>query len=134
MSTPTAHIGDQKYVALTTRKKSGEVVTSPVWIARLSDGSVGFTTEVQSGKAKRIRNFPEVTLQPCTARGKLLPGSSAVTATATVLVGDDTEPVRVAIAAKYGLAFKLIGLASFLRHRVFRKPAPERGAIRMELT
>ena len=84
-----SNIADEKYVVLTTTKKNGQTVPTPVWIAPLPDGSLGFTTELTSGKVKRIRNFPDVTLQASNVRGVVKPGSSPVTARASVLTGDD---------------------------------------------
>jgi hypothetical protein len=37
-------LADEKYLALTTFKRDGTAVTSPVWAAPLSDGKIGFWT------------------------------------------------------------------------------------------
>ncbi|MFN8023534.1 MAG: PPOX class F420-dependent oxidoreductase [Acidimicrobiales bacterium] len=128
-----ANIADEKYVVLTTTKKNGQTVPTAVWIAALPDGSLGFTTELTSGKVKRIRNFPEVTLQPSNARGVVKPGSSPITARASVLTGDEVTPVETAIKAKYGFMVTLIGVTYSIR-KLFKRsdPAP-RAAIRLEL-
>lgn len=104
-----------RYVSITTRKRSGETVSSPVWIAPLGDGRLGFTTGGASGKVKRIRNFPDVELQPCDARGRVLPGSRAVLATARVVEGAALEPVEAAIRRKYGWQFALINAVGTVR-------------------
>jgi PPOX class probable F420-dependent enzyme len=132
MSTEAA-IGHEKYVALTTRKRNGDTVTSPVWIASLADGAVGFTTELTSGKVKRMRNFPEVTLQPCSARGVVKEGSSVVQGRATVLEGDACTPVEDAIKAKYGFMVTAIGWLYSARQFVTRKPGAPRAAVHIEL-
>eukprot|EP01041_Mallomonas_annulata_P039253 gene39252-62897_t len=80
-STPMAAthaIASEKYVSLSTRKKNGDLVATPVWIAPLADGALGFTTDLTSAKVKRIRNFADVTLQPCTARGAVKEGTVPV--------------------------------------------------------
>ena len=102
-------IADEKYVSLTTYRRTGEAVSSPVWIAALADGTAGFTTDLDSGKVKRIRNNPKVCLRPCTMRGKVAPGAEEVAATATILTDTDMAPVRRAIIKKYGLIGKVIG-------------------------
>ena len=79
-------ITDEKYVLLTTFRKNGDAVPSPVWIVALPDGTAGFTTEATSGKVKRIGNNSSVTLQPCSMRGTVHPGSTVVNATAEVLL------------------------------------------------
>jgi len=104
-----------RYVSITTRKRNGETVSSPVWIAPLGDGRLGFTTGGGSGKVKRIRNFPDVVLQPCDARGRVLPGSHAVLATARVVEGAAFEPVGAAIRRKYGWQFTLINAVGTVR-------------------
>ena len=94
-------ISSAKYVSLVTFRRSGEAVASPVWIAPLADGTAGFTTEAASGKVKRIANNPAVTLQACSARGKLDDTAPIVSATATVVRGAAHKAVHDAIRAKY---------------------------------
>ncbi len=55
-------IADQRYVLLTTFRKDGSPVRTPVWIAPLSDNEVCFTTSGGAGKVKRINRTARVTL------------------------------------------------------------------------
>jgi PPOX class probable F420-dependent enzyme len=103
-------LGAAKYVSITTRKRNGDTVSSPVWIAPLGDGRYGFTTGSTSGKVKRVRNFPDVELRPCDARGRVQAGAVAVLATARVVTGDAFAPVEAAVRKKYGVQFQLIHL------------------------
>ena len=103
-------ISDEKYVALTTYKRSGEGRTVPVWIAELGDGTVGFTTASSSWKVKRIRNDGRVVLQPSDSKGKPKPGTDQVQGTAVVVDGADFERVEARIKAKYGIQFTMITL------------------------
>ena len=128
-----SNIADEKYVVLTTTKKNGQTVPTPVWIAPLADGSLGFTTELTSGNVKRIRNFPDVTLQASNVRGVVKPGSSPVTARASVLTGDDGTAVETAIAAKYPVMVGLFRVGASLRKLVKRSDPAPRAAIRVEL-
>ena len=59
MSLPRAFtaLGDERFISLTTFLKSGNAVSTPVWIARDGDDLV-VTTPAMSGKAKRLRNSP----------------------------------------------------------------------------
>jgi PPOX class probable F420-dependent enzyme len=123
-------ITDENYVLLTTFRKSGEGVATPVWIVALPGGAAGFTTEATSGKVKRIRNNPKVTLQPCDMRGKVREGSDIVDATAEVLMGDEALPVRDAIRRKHSLFTKLMAVGAFFRGLV-KKSDPTECAIRM---
>jgi uncharacterized protein len=133
MNSPAPSIAAEKYVALTTTKRSGDTVTSPVWIAALPDGSLGFTTDLTSGKVKRIRNFPEVRLQPCNSRGAVRPDSAVVHARATVLTDADIADVKAAIKAKYGFMVATMNALYSVREFVTRKPGSPAGAIRLEL-
>ena len=111
----TAHpgamaIADEKYVALTTFRKNGERKSTPVWIADLGDGRLGFTTESTSWKAKRLRNDPRVELQPSDSRGNPRSGSDVVTGTGEVVQGAEFDTVRERIKGKYGIQVTLIRL------------------------
>lgn len=102
-------IADEKYIAFTTFRRTGEAVTSPVWIAPLDDGRCGFWTSSGSGKAKRLAHTGRVTLQPSDARGRVAPGSGPVEAQAVLVQAGDPaydEIVRK-IRAKYGLMTKV---------------------------
>jgi len=101
---------DAKCIAFTTYRRSGAAVTAPVWLVRLDDGRIGFYTSMGSGKTKRLRNDPRVTMQPCDMRGRLTPGSTPVTGTAEVVSsGPLYDEVLTKIRKKYGL------LAAFAR-------------------
>jgi uncharacterized protein len=65
-----AALGDERFVFLTTFGKSGEPVSTPVWIAR-DGGALVVTTPATSGKVKRIRNSPRVEVRPCSRRGRV---------------------------------------------------------------
>lgn len=125
-------IADEKYVLLTTFRKNGDAVSSPVWIVALAGGMAGFTTDEVSGKVKRIRNNTKVTLQPCNMKGKPKEGSSVVDATAEVLLGADAQPTRDAIYKKYSLMTKLFKVGELWR-KVRRKPEPVVCAVRLTL-
>lgn len=125
-------VTDETYLLLTTFRKSGEGVPTAIWIAALPDGSCGFTTEASSGKVKRIRNNPAVTLQPCDLRGKVKEGSAVTHATAEVLMGDAAKEVRAAIHRKHSVMTKFFVFSDLYR-RLFRKADTTECAIRMVL-
>src|ERR1700723_1597623 len=74
-------ISDEKYVASTTYRKSGVAVATQTWICALDGSRVGFWTSSASGKYKRLRNNPSITLQAADARGRVKPGSRSVKGT-----------------------------------------------------
>ncbi len=93
-------IGEPKYILLTTFRRDGTPVATPVWCVR--DGeTLRVTTQGSSGKARRIRNNGQVTVAPCDMRGR--PKGPAVAATARIDDADrSTETARL-IARRYGL-------------------------------
>lgn len=123
-------ITDEKYVLLTTFRNNGNGVATPVWIVSLPDGTAGFTTELDSGKVKRVRNNPSVTLQPCNLRGKVTTDVEVVKATAEVLLGSNARAVTKAVRRKYRVAIMLLDVGTIFR-RVFRRPEADECAIRL---
>jgi hypothetical protein len=63
-------IRGQKYISLTTVRKNGQKVATPVWFGEDGDKLYVMTIS-KMGKVKRIRNNPLVEVAPCTMRGKL---------------------------------------------------------------
>jgi len=123
----------EQYVSITTRRRDGRTVSSPVWIAPLGDGRYGFTTGSGSGKVKRIAHTPGVTLRPCDRRGTVAADAPTVAGTARVVSGAEAAPVRSAIAAKYGWQFRLIELMGAVQRVVKRSTAADCAVI-VELT
>lgn len=104
-------IATEKYVRLTTYKRDGSAVATPVWIADLGDGTVGFTTASSSWKVKRIGNNPKVALQPSDNKGNEVPGSEAVTGTAELRHdAAGFETIKKRIKDKYGVQYTMISL------------------------
>jgi len=60
----------ERYMSLTTYRKSGKAVPTPVWFAPLEDQLVVMTI-ADSGKVKRLRHTARVEIAPCTARGEI---------------------------------------------------------------
>lgn len=89
----------QRTALLTTRKRDGTTVGTPVHIALGPDGRAYFRTWTSSGKAKRMRNFPQVWVAPCTARGKATGAQRQ--ANARLLNAPDAAAAAQALAAKY---------------------------------
>lgn len=109
MTTPTfTSVGDEKFVSLTTFRRSGEAVATPVWVAP-DAGALVVTTQRESGKVKRIRHTPRVELRACTVRGAVEAGADPVVAVAEVRTDEAThEQAHAALARKYGLQYRLI--------------------------
>src|SRR5438105_12413300 len=117
-------LGDEKYMLLTTFKRGGAPVSSPVWVVPLDGGTVGFYTSSGSGKAKRLAHTARVTVQPCDARGKVKPASLPVEGTARVVSGPELEAIRAKVVAKYGVMTKIAGFFNTLGGAIKRKRIP----------
>jgi uncharacterized protein len=91
-------IGDGKYVLVTTFRRDGTPVATPVWVVR-DDGAIAVWTPTTSGKVKRIRRNPNITVAPCSFNGT--PSGDAVPAKAEILDPEATKRVRQLIKKKY---------------------------------
>jgi hypothetical protein len=91
-----------EYIRLTTFRKSGEPVPTPVWFA-ISHGKAYILTGRSLGKTKRIRNNPRVEMTPCNQNGQKTLGPT-VEGQARVLEGNDEAavPGKIALNRKYG--------------------------------
>ena len=63
-------ISGQRYISLATFRKNGTPVYTPVWFGE-ENGHLYVMTSSKTGKAKRLRNNPEVRIAPSTMRGKV---------------------------------------------------------------
>ncbi len=101
MSTIPAEIQGQKYVSLTTFRKSGMGVATPVWFGE-ENGKLYVMTRSDMGKTKRIRNNPQVKVAPCTIRGRVT--GPQFSATARILPSEEHARARQTIDRKYWAA------------------------------
>ncbi|PYN44449.1 MAG: PPOX class F420-dependent oxidoreductase [Candidatus Rokuibacteriota bacterium] len=65
----TATSGDSRYIALTTYRRDGRPVTTPVWAVPLG-GKVYIVTANSTGKTRRVRATGRVRFAPCNANGR----------------------------------------------------------------
>jgi uncharacterized protein len=94
-------IRGQKYISLTTFRKNGTGVATPVWFGE-QDDKLYVMTRSDMGKTKRIRNNPQVRVAPCSIRGKV--SGAELAATARLLPLEEHARARQAINSKYWLA------------------------------
>ncbi|WP_197383022.1 PPOX class F420-dependent oxidoreductase [Mycolicibacterium mengxianglii] len=110
-------IGDEAFVSLTTFKKDGSAVSSPMWIAR-DDQLLAAWTPAQAWKVRRIRRDPRVELTPCNRSGGVPAGAPVLRARADVIADPSyVSQVEAAIKDKYGLMFRLVTLVETVRSR-----------------
>lgn len=94
-------LGRRKQVSLTTFRKDGRAVASPVW--HVVDGDeVLIVTEPGSGKVKRLRNSGRVLLAPCDIRGRVPAGAPSFEGTARLVEDPDgIARIRAKVAQRY---------------------------------
>jgi uncharacterized protein len=105
-------LADGKYLLVTTFRKDGRSVPTPVWVVRDGD-ALGVWTVTDSGKVKRIRNNAEVLVGPCDVRGN--PTGDSRPGRAELLAAAESERYRSLIARKYGVLGRLTLWGSRLR-------------------
>ncbi len=94
-------IRGQKYISLATFRKTGVKVGTPVWFGEDGD-KLYVMTRSDMGKTKRIRNNPQVTVAPCTIRGKVT--GPEVAAMARILPPEEHAHARQTLNRKYWMA------------------------------
>lgn len=121
-------LSEARYIALTTYRRDGRAVTTPVWPvvvgSRLLVGTIG-----GSGKVKRLRNDPRIRLAPCNASGSRILGDWHE-GRARILTDADT--LRAVDAARWR-KYHLQQLAVTLIYRV-RGWFPHRVVLEIEIT
>jgi PPOX class probable F420-dependent enzyme len=122
-----------RYISLTTFKRDGTPVSSPVWITG-SGGTYVFTTGDKAWKTKRLSRNPAVEVRVCNMQGVVKP--SATTYVGRGEVADSADAVAAAeraLAAKYGWQFKATQLVDGLKKRVGRWDHQEPVAVQLSL-
>ena len=105
-----AALADERFVSLTTFRKSGEAVSTPVWIARDGDALI-VTTPDGTGKVKRLRNNSSVELRPCDRMGKVADDAPRVAGVAEIVDTDSARETQGHIfLSKYRLEYRIFML------------------------
>jgi PPOX class probable F420-dependent enzyme len=108
-----------RYLLLTTFRKDGTGVPTPVWSVPV-DGELWVWTAPDAGKTKRVRRNPIVSVVPCGVRGK--PHGTPVPARGELVDTADAVRVMPALIAKYGWQARLSLLGHRYRERRGRDP------------
>jgi uncharacterized protein len=109
----------EPYLSLTTFRRSGRAVETPVWFA-FHAGSLYVFTAGDSGKVKRLRRDSRVRVAACTARGRV---KGAWIEGRARLVGEQATEAAAyaALARKYGWKMRLTNLLSRLAGRIHNR-------------
>jgi uncharacterized protein len=97
-ASPFTALADERQVSLTTFRRDGTPVSTPVHL--VVDGArILVRTFDPSGKLKRIRANPDVEIAPCTLRGRVT--GRTLPATVRILQGEESAAAAAALATKY---------------------------------
>lgn len=113
MPTELDRLAGERFVLLTTFRKDGRAVPTPVWAARDGDELLVWTA-ANTGKIKRVRRDGGVEVAPCDGRGN--PKGDSVRGTARLLDRPGVQRTKDAIGRKYGILARLLMFVSRLRY------------------
>ena len=123
-------IADARYIRFANRRRNGAVVATPVWVAALDD-EVVFSTHPDAGKVKRLRNDPWAEVSPSDVRGRVAVGAPVHEGAARLLDPAEHQRATDALARKYGIQWRLLGLGQMLRRVVGKDPGTAFIAVRL---
>ena len=89
-----------RYLALTTFRRDGRPVTTPVWAAE-RNGRLYIFSNPAAGKIKRLRNSSRAAVAPCTWNGTRI--GADLPATARILSPAELPAMWGSLVQKYGL-------------------------------
>jgi PPOX class probable F420-dependent enzyme len=115
-----------KYVSLTTFRRDGTPVSTPVWFVS-ENGSLLVETDGDSYKVKRIRSNDSVTVTSCNAMGRRVTGE-VVSARATILPAEERPRVERLLRRKYRLDYIFVLPIYLLVQRLRNRPLALREA------
>ena len=97
----------EHYINLSTRKRDGSSVNTPVWFAQEGETNNYYVYSLDnSGKVKRIRNFSDVKVAACNFSGKLK--GDWIDANADLVNEPETTKVAyLLLRKKYGIKFRI---------------------------
>lgn len=108
-------LATERYILLTTFRKDGRGVPTPVWFASEGDALYVYTG-AGAGKVKRIRNGGRVTVAACNNRGTRVTGPTYA-ATARLLPASEGPRVDALLRRKYPLQKRLFEVAEAVARR-----------------
>ncbi|MCK1797720.1 PPOX class F420-dependent oxidoreductase [Streptomyces sp. XM4193] len=102
-----AELSRSRYVSLTTYRRDGTPVATPVWAVE-DEGELLVWTREDSWKVKRLRNDQRVRVVACDVRGKVAEDAPEAEGTARLMTGEgELDRVRRALKSRYGWQFWL---------------------------
>ena len=112
-------LGQSRYIRLTTFRRDGTPVPTPVWQVRDGDHLL-VITDGTTGKVKRLRHTPRVLIAVSDQRGRVKPGVQDVEGAAEMITDvPELDRLAVLLKNKYGFMFTVSGWVNRLRGQPF---------------
>ncbi|MFI6943701.1 PPOX class F420-dependent oxidoreductase [Streptomyces sp. NPDC050418] len=109
-------LGRSRYVSITTYRKDGTPVATPVWVVHDST-HLYVWSKTDSWKVKRLRNDKRVVITACDVRGRVEDGALSRAGTATLLDEDAMPKVRRLLSRKYKWQYWMVDYPAMLARR-----------------
>jgi len=106
--------GDTRYIALTTYRRDGRPVTTPVWAAPLN-GNLYVVTARSTGKVRRLRATDRIRFAPSNMNGRRILGAWHEGSGRVVEDEQRRGEALAALRRKYGWQMSLAMLINRLR-------------------
>lgn len=116
---PLLQLRRDRYISLTTFRRDGRGVATPIWFAVDGERLVAFTG-AQTGKARRIRHTARVTVAACSFRGTVT--GPVWDGHARILPPEERDRVMTLIRRKYWVTKLLLDAIVGLIRLVSRRP------------
>jgi uncharacterized protein len=127
---PFTTLKNRKYINLTTFRKTGAAVATPLWFAEYQ-GVLYTQTFPTAGKLKRIKHTPRVTVALCTVNGKAL--GAEIEGEARIVTNEQENLLaEAALARKYGLIRRIYNGAMNVYGKLRRQAPTGRTYIAIE--
>lgn len=108
-------LSDEQYVRLTTFRRDGTPVGTPVWLA-VQDGAMVVITGSTTGKVKRIRHTPRVLVAASDARGRVRPGAPEYEGVADLVEdADEVQRIGKTVTRRYPVLGRVLPILERLR-------------------
>ncbi len=113
------HLTQSNYILLGTRKKNGERVKTPVWFA-FDQGHYYVFSAGHAGKIKRLKNFTDVTVAPCSMLGKPL-GADLSGQASIIETKEGIKEAHAALVKQYGWTMRMVDIGSFMTGKINKR-------------
>jgi PPOX class probable F420-dependent enzyme len=108
MTDATQRLGEEQYVELTTFRRNGAAVPTPVWIAPDGDRLVVVSVD-ETGKTTRLAHTARVELRACSVRGTVAQDAARYAGRASVhRDAASIASAKKALGAKYGWWYRAL--------------------------